>query len=131
MRVLEILWIVLFRFRPIARIWVVCLILVNLAALLFLDTYYAWVNVVASGAGIVVMIVIYTKMGFVRLLGIGHVLWIPMILYFLTDLPDRTASPALYLWVVSLITFNSVSLFIDTVDVVRFIRGERSPHYKW
>ena len=72
-----------------------CLILVNLATFLFLETRYAWINISASAVGVAVMMVIYTKMGFVRLLGIGHILWIPMIAYFLTDLPYKAANALL------------------------------------
>ena len=131
MRAFEILWIVLFRFKPVARIWAVFLILVNLASLFFLDTYYGCVNLVAVCAGISVMILIYLRMGFVRLLGIGHVFWIPMIGYFLTDLPDQATNNALYWWVLLLIAFNTISLVIDAIDVTRFAKGERSPHYEW
>ncbi|KIC43859.1 hypothetical protein RA28_19745 [Ruegeria sp. ANG-S4] len=131
MRAFEILWIVLFRFRPLSRLWAVCLILVNLASLLFLDSYYAWYNLIAVGVGVSLMIVIYLRLGFVRLLGIGHALWIPMIGIFLADMPDRSAEPALYVWLVLLIAFNTASLVIDAVDVARFALGERAPHYSW
>ena len=131
MRAFEILWIVLFRFAPLPRVWAICLILVNLGSLFFLDTFYAQMNLIAIGAGIAVMIAIYLRLGFVRLLGIGHVLWIPMIGYFLMNLPDSISQPGLYTWVVILIACNSVSLVIDAIDVSRFLRGEREPHYRW
>ncbi len=131
MRAFEILWIVLFRFKPIARTWAICLILVNLASLLFLDSYYAWFNLVAVGVGISLMIVIYFRLGFVRLLGAGHFLWVPMIAYFVSNLPDKDTDPALFWWVCVLAGFNSVSLVIDAIDVARFLKGERNPHYVW
>ncbi|MEX0316376.1 MAG: hypothetical protein AB3N21_00400 [Ruegeria sp.] len=131
MRAFEILWIVLFRFHWIARIWAILLILVNLAALLFLDTYYAKACLLAAAAGIAVMIAIYLKQGFVRLLGIGHVFWIPMLAWFAWDLPDASENHALFVWVVLLIAFNSISLVIDVLDVTRYLRGERAPFYRW
>lgn len=131
MQVFEILWIVLLRFRPLPRIWAICLIAVNLGALFFLDTSYGKVALLAALMGIAVMIVIYTRLGFVRLLGIGHVFWIPMLIWFVSAMPDRQADPALYWWVVMLIAFNATSLIVDAADVIRYLRGERAPHYHW
>jgi hypothetical protein len=131
MYVFEILWIVLFRFAPLPRIWAICLIAVNLGALFFLDTFYGRVALLVALAGIAVMMVIYTRLGFVRLLGIGHVFWVPMLIWFASSLPDRQTDPALYWWVVVLIGFNAVSLVIDAADVARYLRGERAPHYRW
>ncbi len=131
MRALEILWIVLFRFSPLARVWAVCLILVNLSSLLFLDSIYGQLNLAAVCLGVSVMIAIYFRLGFVRLLGIGHIFWIPMIAYILGNPPDKLTDPTLYHWVALLIGFNAISLVIDAIDVTRFVRGERSPHYEW
>lgn len=47
------------------------------------------------------------------------------------DLPDKQTDPLLYYWVLNLIAFNSVSLVIDAIDVIRFAASERSPHYVW
>lgn len=131
MRTFEILWIVLFRFRTLPRLWAMALIVVNAGALFFLDTAYGLAVVGAALAGIAVMAVIHARLGFVRLLGIGHVFWIPMLIWFASDLPDRTAAPLLHDWVITVIVFNLVSLAIDAVDVGRYVAGEREPHYTW
>ncbi len=128
---LEILGIVLLRFRAVPRAWAIALILVNLGSLVFLDTRYGLLNLLAVLTGISVMAVIYARLGFVRLLGIGHIFWIPILVWFAFDLPDKTQDPALYYWVLSLIMFNSISLVIDTIDVLRFAGGDRKPHYVW
>ena len=131
MRAFELLWIVLFRFAPLPRIWAVALIAVNAASLFFIDTIYGQINLAAVLAAIAVMAVIHARMGFVRLLGVGHVFWIPMIVWFVANMPDRTADPVLHQWVVTLLIFNSICLVVDAVDLVRFIAGERTPHYVW
>lgn len=130
-KALEILWIVLFRFRLWPRLWAIALIAVNVGALAFLDTIYGWMALVSALIGILVMIVIYFRLGFVRLLGIGHVLWLPMLAWFATNLPDPGQTPWLHAWVLVLIVFNGLSLVIDTSDVIRYLRGERAPHYTW
>lgn len=72
---LEMLGIVLLRFRPIARVWVIALIAVNLGSLAFIETQYGSTNLLATLAGIGVMILIYARLGFARVLGIGHIFW--------------------------------------------------------
>ena len=131
MQALEILWIVLFRFRWIPRIWAIHLIAVNLAALAFLDTRYGAISAVCSLLGVGLMIWIHSRLGFVRLLGIGHIFWIPMLVDFSIEPPDAGTEPALYFWVVLLMVSNTLSLILDTVDGVRYWRGERQPHYVW
>jgi hypothetical protein len=131
MRAFDILGIVLFRFAMLPRIWAIALILVNAASLAFVHTIYGQANLAAVLAAIAVMVVIHARFGYVRLLGVGHVFWIPMIAWFVTDLPDRSAEPALYHWVVTLVLFNSACLVVDAVDLARFIAGERNPHYVW
>ena len=131
MRTLEILWIVLFRFRPLPRLWAIALILVNAGALFFLNTPYGLAVLGAAFAGIAVMAVIHARLGFVRLLGIGHAFWIPILIWFAADPPDRTATPLLHDWVMTVIVFNMISLAVDAVDVGRYVAGDRDPHYVW
>ena len=126
----QLLTITLFRFQPLARIWAILLALVNAAALFFLDTVYGQVALAAMVVGVVVMTVIHLRLGFVRLLGLGHILWLPMLPWMLGRLSTIESGSPLYAWLVLLIAFNSVSLVIDTLDVVRFLRGERQPHYR-
>ncbi len=128
---LEMLGIVLFRFRPLVRVWVIALIAVNLGSLAFIHTQYGLANLLAMIARVGVMMLIYARLGFVRLLGIGHIFWIPMLIWFAFDLPDKQNAPLLYNWVLTLIAFNSVSLVIDAIDVIRYAAGDRSPHYVW
>lgn len=131
MRTLQLLGIVLFRFRMIARLWAILLMLVNGVSLLFITTWYGQVCLAAAAAAVIVMAVIHARLGFVRLLGVGHLFWIPMLILFTLNLPDSSQQPLLYWWVISLLVCNSISLLIDSIDVVRFIRGERQPHYTW
>lgn len=131
MKTLEMLGIVLLRFRPIPRAWAVVLIAINACALLFINTPYGQANLFALGAAILVMSILHARLGFVRLLGVGHVFWIPMLLWFAANLPDRATQPWLYAWVFALMVCNCVSLVIDMIDVVRYVRGEREPHYRW
>ena len=127
----ELLGIVLLRFRPLSRIWAIFLILVNLASLLFLDTIYGQVALVAVSVGVAIMIGLHQRLGFVRLLGIGHILWIPMLFWMITEISSVAQGSWLSIWMGCLILFNGISLVIDTIDVARYLLGERQPHYRW
>ena len=113
------------------RVWAIVLVAVNALALCFIDTIYAQVALAAVGLGVVVMALIYQRIGFVRLLGIGHALWLVMLPWMVTELPKLDPGSWLYRWMVCLIALNSISLTIDISDVIRFWKGDRKPHYVW
>lgn len=131
MHLLEVLWIPLFRFQSIRRIWAIALIAVNGAAIFFADTAYGQIAIIAAVSAAIAMMVIYGNLGFVRLLGIGHIFWVPMLCYFVIDMPTLEASPQLFAWLATLVALNSLSLIIDAVDLFRYWNGERQPHYHW
>ena len=84
---------------------------------------------VVLGTGIVSAMIqmgIFQAKGFVRLLGIGHSPWIPMLVWLWPRL-DWDFSIFAY-WILALIVLNSLSLIIDAVDVARYLMGERDPH---
>ena len=72
---------------------------------------------------------IHSKLGFVRLLGIGHIFWIPLVIWLGLRLDSAGLNDAFGFWLASVLALNSVSLVIDATDVTRFILGERSPIY--
>jgi hypothetical protein len=130
--VLELLGIVLVRFRPMQRIWGAWLVAVNAASLLFIQHLEAQIALGAVGVALLAQALIYQRKGFIRLLGVTHVVWIPMLTWMtlrLDTLPrDETA---FHVWLVTLIATNAVSLAIDAWDATRFILGERRPYYAW
>lgn len=77
--------------------------------------------------GGMIMAVVYAKLGFVRLLGVGHFHWTPMLVWLYGRLDGARADPAFYYWVLALLAVNSASLIIDIVDVGRYLAGEREP----
>ena len=127
----EIAAIVFVKFPPLVKLWATVVVLVNAAALLFVTSIYAQVALLAVTFGIFVMSIIYRKHGFVRLLGIGHILWIPMLPWMATELSRLDSGSWLYRWMVVLIVINTICLLVDAIDVTRFLKGERQPHYRW
>ena len=130
--VLELFGIVLLRFHPVQRIWGAWLVAVNTACLLFIQHIEAQVTLGAVGFAVLAQALIYQRRRFIRLLGVTHVLWVPMLTWIalrLDTLPKEEA--AYHAWLMTLIATNAVSLAIDAWDATRFILGERRPYYVW
>ena len=129
--VLKLFGVVFLRFRPVPRVWNVWLVGVNLSCLFFIGHIEAQVLLVTTLVSIVVQEKIYGRMGFTRLLGIGHIFWIPMFAWMATRIDSIATHPELQAWLIVLAMTNAVSFLIDVTDVTRFLRGERTPHYTW
>ena len=129
---LELFGIVLARFRPVQRVWGAWLVAVNAACLLFIQHTEAQVTLGAVAVAVLAQALIYQRKRFIRLLGVTHVIWIPMMVWiaFRLDAIPREDS-AFHVWLVVLIATNTISLVIDAWDATRFALGERQPYYVW
>jgi len=127
--ILELLGVVFFRFRPVPRVWASWLVAVNGASLAFISTVEAQVVLVVTVVVVLLQSLAYQRTGFTRILGITHYGWIPMFAWLGMRLDHILLNHPLAMWLAILLATNTVSLVIDTVDVARFLRGERRPHY--
>jgi hypothetical protein len=107
-------------------LWVAALFLTNMGAVAFLPRVEAWVVLGALGLGAALQMAIFARLGFVRLLGLGHLHWFVMVPWLLSRL-DAIADPLMYRWVVAVSVACGLSLAIDTIDILRYLRGERAP----
>ncbi len=78
--------------------------------------------------GALLQIAIFAAKGFVRLLGIGHIAWVPMVAWLWTRLDVAPASSLFRYWLLANIVLVGLSLLIDAIDVTRYQRGEREPY---
>lgn len=130
--VFELLGIVLVRFRPVQRMWGAWLVAVNAAGLLFITHIEAQIALAAVGLALLAQSLIYQRKRFIRLLGVTHIIWVPMLAWMtlrLAALPEEEV--AFHAWLLTLIATNAISLAIDAWDATRFVLGERQPHYVW
>jgi hypothetical protein len=100
--------------------------------LLFIQHIEAQVTLGAVGVAVLAQALIYQRKRFIRLLGVTHVLWVPMLTWIalrLDTLPNGEA--AFHVWLITLVATNAVSLAIDAWDATRFVLGERRPYYVW
>lgn len=128
---LEIFGVVFLRFRPVPRLWCVWLVGINLACLLFITHIEAQVVLAVTAIAVAGQTLIYRRIGFTRILGTTHILWLPMFAWMAMRIDTIMGEPSLAIWLVLLFATNLVSYVVDTVDAVRFVRGERAPHYRW
>ena len=128
---LEIFGVVFLRFRPVPRLWCVWLVGVNLACLLFVAHIEAQVVLAVTLIAVVGQTLIYGRNGFTRILGTTHVLWVPMFAWMATRIDAIMGEPRLASWLALLFATNLISMAVDATDAVRFLRGERTPHYRW
>ena len=108
------------------RSWLLLMITANMVIpLFFLGRLEARAVLATFVASIVLMTALTAMSGFSRLLGLGHVFWIPLLWFLWTRLDEIPSDTFFGLWLRILITLNVLSLVIDVADVIRYIAGER------
>ena len=110
------------------RVWVLALVSVNLfVPLFFLGQVEAQMVVAALALSMVLMTILTGRFGFSRILGLGHIIaWVPLLAFLWSRLPDSPSSDSFGLWLMAVIVLDAASLVIDSVDVVRFLAGDRA-----
>ncbi len=110
------------------QVWLGVLVTVNMVVpFFFIHTREAQVVLATAIAGLVIMSVIFSMKGFVRLMGIGHIGWLPLVFWLATKLEHAPADSTFGYWLMAVIVLDSLSVFIDTIDVLRYVKGERAP----
>lgn len=99
-------------------LWVVFLMIINVASILFWNEPLAKVIFVTFMLSAIFMMGLYSRFGFEKILGMGHVLWIPLLVYVLMEVQAANDAFKIYLIILS-VTFV-VSLVFDIVDVWKY-----------
>ena len=113
------------------RLWLVLLVTANLIVpLFFLGRLEAQVVVVTLLASAMLMTAVTAISGFTRLLGLGHIFWVPLLWFLWTRLDQVPSDTFFGIWLRVVMTLNALSLVIDITDVVRYIAGDREETVK-
>ncbi len=108
------------------QFWLMILMAGNLVVPLFyLDRLEAQVVVATFMLSFMLMVLVTGLAGFTRLMGAGHVFWIPLLYFLWARLDTLPPDDFFGLWVRVLMALNAVSLLIDGVDVARYVHGAR------
>ena len=108
--------------------WLGILVGVNIVVpIFFIHTLEAQVVLATAIIGLVIMSVIFSMKGCGRLMGVGHFGWLPLVFWLGMRLDHVPADSTFGYWLIAVIVLDSLSLFIDTIDVLRYVKGERTP----
>ncbi len=110
-------------------VWISLLLTVNmLIPLVVITTVEGQLVLAAMMLGAMTQMAIFASKGFVRLLGVGHVFWVPLLAWLWTRNNGLALDGPFRFWISSIIVLNGASLVIDARDVWRYLAGERTPH---
>jgi len=119
------------KYNPFWKAWCFLLVAFNLfLPLIFIQHPEAQAVIGASLLAMATMLMLYKKFGFVRLLGIAHIFWIPVLIWLSERIELVQWNSPFALWMALVVLFDCLSLLVDTVDIFRYIQGERSPIFK-
>lgn len=108
--------------------WLGILVTANIVVPMFyIHTLEAQVILATAIVGLMIMAFIFSMKGFVRLMGIGHFGWLPLVFWLGMRLEHAPADSLFGYWLMAVFFLDSLSLFIDTADVLRYVKGERQP----
>ncbi len=108
------------------QLWLMLLVAANaVAPLFFLRHLEAQVVLGTFLVGAMLMTWLTGRFGFTRILGLGHILWIPLLAFLLARVGHIPGNDAYGIWIRSLIVLISISLVIDAFDVFRYIAGDQ------
>ncbi|PCI39628.1 MAG: hypothetical protein COB53_02905 [Elusimicrobia bacterium] len=117
----------IFKMKPHWVVFVHLMLIVNIAVPLF---FWSALEAKVVFAAIMVnagfMMALHAKLGFVRLLGLGHILWLPMLPWLYLRICGLPSGNLKY-WLSALIVINGFAVVVDIIDVIRYISGERAP----
>ena len=70
------------------------------------------------------MMGLYSRFGFEKILGLGHILWIPLLVYVLIEIP--AAEGAFKSYLIILFISITISLVFDIIDVWRYFTSPKN-----
>lgn len=119
----------IFRMKFPWNLWVALLGGINMVGgLVYIRTFEGQLALASLMAAFVIMWAIYVKKGFVRLLGLGHLLaWMPQMAWFARTVAQGEVQGAFHYWLIAVLAMNGTAMLIDLVDVVRYSLGEKQP----
>jgi len=112
------------------QVWVLVMGIVNF----LIPTFYfyrleAQLSIAAMLTGMIIGLILVKVQGFTKLLGWMHVLWIPLVVFFIFRMGSFPITDFYGLWIRILVVINGTSLIIDTMDIIQFYKNKRRLSY--
>jgi hypothetical protein len=102
-------------------IWVFYLMIINVGSVGFWHEPLAKLIFITFLVTAMLMMGLYSRVGFEKILGLGHLPWIPLLAYVLTKFPSVEAGFKSYLLVFSISI--TISLVFDIIDVWEYFKS--------
>ena len=99
-------------------VWVFYLMVINMTCLVFWHEPAARIIFFTYFASFILMLSLYTRFGFEKILGLGHVFWVPLLVYVAIQLWTSEGLFQGYLAVLSLSL--TICLTFDVIDVWKY-----------
>ena len=100
-------------------LWVYYLVTLNLSSALFwrkpLAKEIFFIFIISASS----IIALYSYFGFEKIMGLGHIYWLPLLFYLFKQIPNSAGLYKNYLLLLT--TSNIISLIFDTVDVWKYM----------
>ena len=111
--------------QPIwVSIWLLFLMIVNFASVAFWNELLAKVILITFILSAIFMMGLYSRFGFEKILGLGHILWIPLLVYVLIETP--AAEGAFKSYLIILLASITISLVFDIIDVWKYFTSPKN-----
>jgi len=108
------------------QLWVMVLACANMIGpLFFLAHREAQIVLGVFVVSAVFMMILASWKGFTRLLGLGHFLWFPLLYFLWGRLSEVPGTDWFGIWLRAVMILNAISLLFDSVDVGRYLTGQR------
>ena len=104
-------------------VWVLILMIINVASVGFWNEALAKLIFVTFIISAMLMMGLYSRFGFEKILGLGHILWIPLLVTILMDIPTARDTFKGYLIILSISIV--ISLVFDIVDVWKYFTSRK------
>jgi hypothetical protein len=105
-------------------VWVFYLMLINMASVIYWSEPLAKLIFITFMISAMLMMGLYSRFGFEKVLGLGHIFWVPLLVYVLIVLPTFESSFKIYLVVFSISI--AISLAFDIIDVWKCLVNRKS-----
>lgn len=113
------------KLEPKWLVWLICLIGANVGGgIIFFDTLEGQMAIAFTVIGTAIMSYIHARYGVVRLLSLGHVLWLYLIPHFY--MTYLSLKPSHFKgWLFMVVALNFISLVIDIFELIKYYRGDK------
>ena len=110
------------RWKP----WLVSLLVANMILpWCFPDRPEAWLVFGVALLNGALFVVLTACGGFTRLLGLGHLFWIPMLFILWPRLSEAPLDQFFGIWLHTVWVLDALCLLLDFANVVRYVQGDR------